>query len=138
MLAVLVAAELVLALTFATQASARQHHHKHPCHKGVPAWLCTKRLARNRYGWTGAQWQALNGIVENESGWNYCARYPSTTDCGYTGSNACGIPQADPCPYEWRGHLERWHRQVYWMLHYIRRNYGNPINAYAHEVNGGY
>lgn len=101
-------------------------------------WLCAKRLARKWYGWTGSEWVALEGIVDNESGWDPCAHYPSTHDCGYEGTNACGIPQRDPCPASWRGHLELWHRQVFWMLHYIRDGYGDPLNAYWHETHGGY
>jgi hypothetical protein len=120
---------------------APAHHHRivhHHRHRPVAPWLYTKRLERSLYGWTGAEWIATDELVDRESGWNYCAHYPSTTDCGYMGTNACGIPQRDPCPAEWRGHLERWHRQVLWMLRYIRRNYGDPINAAYHESHGGY
>ena len=121
-----------VALTFAAPSQATQHR------RHVPPWLYTKRLAKQWYGWTGPQWVALDALVDRESGWNYCAHYPSTTDCGYTGSNACGIPQAYYCPVEWRGHLERWHRQVFWMLRYVRDRYGDPVNAAYHERYGGY
>jgi hypothetical protein len=108
-----------------------------PCHNVEP-WLCAKRLAKSWYGWTGAQWLALDALVDNESGWNYCSHYPSMTDCSYMGSNACGIPQATPCPVEWRGHLERWKRQVFWLLAYIRARWGDPSTALWHEQHDTY
>lgn len=85
------------------------------------------------------QWRSFWQIAHNESGWDSCAHYPSTHDCRYTGSNACGIPQADPCPFVWRGRLYGTrYVQVRWMVRYISGRYGNPSNALAHEVNGSY
>jgi hypothetical protein len=98
----------------------------------------TKIVMARKYGWTGQEWTSLDALVRNESGWDPCAHYPSTHDCGYVGTNACGIPQRYYCPTEWQGHLELWHRQVFWMLRYIRDRYGDPINAYYHETHGGY
>jgi hypothetical protein len=34
--------------------------------------------------------------------------------------------------------LDRWRTQVKWMLDYIKRRWGDPINAAYHEANGGY
>jgi hypothetical protein len=91
-----------------------------------------KTLATSRYGWNGAQQEALDALVEPESGWNPCRRYPSTTDCNYAGSSSCGIPQATPCPVAWRGRLdESWREQVSWLLSYIERRYHDPVSALA-------
>jgi hypothetical protein len=91
-----------------------------------------KQLAAKRYGWTGAQFRALDAIIRPESGWNPCSRYPSTTQCNYSGSNSCGIPQASPCPTAWRGRLGRtWREQVRWLLSYIKRRYNDPLSALA-------
>jgi hypothetical protein len=72
--------------------------------------------------------------VRPESGWNPCEHYPSTRDCGYTGSYACGVPQANPCPYAWRGRLysTRW-AQVRWLIAYVSRRYGDPFRALAYR-----
>lgn len=87
-----------------------------------------------RFGWTGAQWMALNNIVMAESGWNQYAQN--------SGSGAYGIPQALPgskmasVSPDWRSSA---HAQIYWMLLYIRQRYGNPVNAWNfHLANGWY
>jgi hypothetical protein len=91
-----------------------------------------RELATSQYGWTGAQHAALDEIVGPESGWNPCRRYPGTTECGYSGSNSCGIPQASPCPQAWRGRLDSsWREQVRWLLAYIERRYHDPVSASA-------
>lgn len=135
-LSLLVLASAV-ALTFTAPSQAQRRHHD-PCHKGVAPWLCAKRLSKSWYGWTGSEWRAEDALVDNESGWNYCAHYPSTTDCSYDGPDACGIPQAYYCPLAWRGHLQLWKRQVFWMLRYIHDRWGTPSNAYYHETHEGY
>lgn len=143
---------VALALLVAGTAGASSHHqrhqhHRHPCHAGVTPELCAHRLARSWYGWTGQQWRDLGYIVNHESGWDSCAHWPSVHhDCGYDGtvlcsggvcSNACGIPQATPCPTSWRGHLILWRRQVHWLLRYVKRRYGTPAVAYRYYLNGG-
>jgi hypothetical protein len=88
--------------------------------------------AKAPYRWTGQEWLALDAIVTPESGWNPCRRYPQTTDCAYAGSNSCGIPQASPCPQEWRGRLGTTARtQIRWLLGYVKRRYGDPLAALA-------
>jgi len=111
---------------------------RHARDRLAPPWLYAKRLEQRWYGWAGQEWVSLNALVNNESGWDYCAHYPSTHDCYYAGSNACGIPQAYYCPVGWRGHLYLWRRQVVWMLRYIHDRWGDPISAYWHETHGGY
>jgi hypothetical protein len=78
-----------------------------------------------------AQWLALDAIVRPESSWNPCASYPGRHDCSYTGSSSCGIPQANPCPREWRGRLaSTWRAQVRWLIRYVASpRYGSPIAA---------
>jgi len=104
--------------------------------------LCAKRLMRSQYGWGRTEWLALGELVHRESGWDPCAVNPGLHDCGYSGPNACGIPQADPCTKTWWGRQgDLWkmrYVQVRWMLAYIKRGYGDPINAAWHEANGGY
>ena len=86
-----------------------------------------------------AEWFALNTIVTAESGWNPCASYPGRDDCNYTGSSACGIPQADPCPSAWRGRLwQTRYVQVRWLIAYVARRYGDPAGALAFRNAHGY
>lgn len=83
-------------------------------------------------GWVGAEWQALEAIVLPESDWNPCAYFGHRPDCAYSGSNSCGIPQANPCPLAWRGRLgASWREQVAYLLRYIRDRpgYGDPLHA---------
>jgi len=99
---------------------------------GVKPKQYAMSLATDKYHWTGEQHRALSAIVEPESGWNPCRRYPSTTQCSYSGSNSCGIPQASPCPREWRGRLgATWRSQVRWLLAYIEHRYHDPVSALA-------
>ena len=91
-----------------------------------------RALATERWGAHG--WKALDTLVMRESGWDPCSVYPSKHDCGYRGSNSCGIPQAFPCPSAWRGDL--WstrEAQVDWLLAYVARRYGNPWAALQHQ-----
>jgi hypothetical protein len=81
---------------------------------------------------SSTEWHALDVIVAAESSWNPCASYPSRSDCSYSGSSACGIPQANPCPSAWRGRL--WptrYAQVRWLIAYVARRYGDPLAALA-------
>jgi cell wall-associated NlpC family hydrolase len=73
------------------------------------------------YGWTGIQFTDLNMLWTKESGWNANARNPS--------SGAAGIPQ------DITGNFHGGARgQIAWGLQYIRGRYGNPANAWAHEM----
>jgi hypothetical protein len=121
---------IVAALLFAGVAAGKTKHHQH--HPRPPALKAYAQKAAAIYGWTGTQWDAIDDIVTHESGWNPCAYNPSHSDCGYTGSASCGLPQAQPCPYKWRGRMwETRYLQVWWMLHYIHDRYGTPLNALA-------
>jgi hypothetical protein len=86
------------------------------------------RVMAAAYGWTGAQFDALNKLFTRESGWNANAVNPS--------SGAYGIPQA-------LGHGHPFNlgdagAQIAWGLNYILGRYGNPINAWAHETQVGW
>lgn len=95
--------------------------------------------AKAPYRWTGAQWDALDSIIRPESAWNPCASYPSRHDCFYSGSSSCGIPQANPCPYSWRGRLGASAKeQVKWLLNYVKVRYGSPLNALYFRRTHGY
>jgi len=81
-------------------------------------------------GWgTGANWQALNQLWTKESGWNNKAQNPS--------SGAYGIPQGLP-PSKMgvlaNPPVSSASAQIIWGLGYISGRYGNPVNAWAHEV----
>lgn len=93
-------------------------------------------------GWTGAQWDALNAIWSQESGWNPCSHYPSTRDCGYGpfpggGGSACGIPQFVPCSkligYSRELGDVSVREQIQKGLNYIAGRYGSPLGAQAHK-----
>jgi resuscitation-promoting factor RpfB len=96
--------------------------------------LGQQMAAAQPYGWTGAQWTALNNIVMAESGWDDTAKNPS--------SGAYGIPQALPgskmasAGANWQTSAAT---QIKWMLLYIQQRYGNPVSAWAfHLANGWY
>lgn len=88
--------------------------------------------------WPGQFW-AVNEIVTPESGWDPCAVYPSQHDCGYIGSNSCGLPQADPCPSEWQGRLDvTWRAQCRWLTAYfVSHGYGSPVAALRYRQSHG-
>jgi len=82
--------------------------------------------------WPG-QFPALDAIVTPESGWDSCAVYPGMHSCGYRGTAACGIPQANPCTKTAWGRSGDLYgtrfAQVRWLLRYIASRYGDPQAA---------
>jgi hypothetical protein len=80
-------------------------------------------------GWTGTEWTALNNLWTRESGWNYAATNPS--------SGAYGIPQSLPASKmvsagaDWMTNPAT---QIKWGLNYIAQRYGDPLAAWAHEL----
>jgi len=97
---------------------------------GVREYARTLTLAR----WhSSSEWVALDTIVGRESSWQPCAVYPRRLDCGYTGSNSCGIPQRNPCPVSWSGRLYGTrYAQVRWLIVYVAGRYGTPSAALAY------
>lgn len=77
-------------------------------------------LAAQR-GWTGADWDALDWIVQRESGWNPNAANPT--------SSARGLFQKMTSLH---GPLEKTiEDQIAWGLNYIAQRYGSPTAAKA-------
>jgi hypothetical protein len=84
-------------------------------------------------GWDrGAEWRDLVKLWYRESSWNQWARNRS--------SGAIGIPQLLPSVHhvpqgywDWRHPLRSARVQIRWGLNYIRKRYGNPARAWAHE-----
>lgn len=72
----------------------------------------------------GTQWEALEWIWTEESGWRYNAENPS--------SGAYGIPQALPADKMITAGFD-WHEnattQIKWGLKYISGRYGSPVGA---------
>lgn len=92
------------------------------------------------YGWSGAEWTALNNIVEAESGW--VTTIHNGGGLGYVPGLAYGIPQALPgtkmasAGADWQTNPAT---QIKWMLGYIRSSYGDPIRAWQfHLAHGWY
>ena len=83
------------------------------------------RVMAARYGWTGANWNALNALWTRESGWNPRARNPS--------SGAAGIPQ--DITGNFHGGAAG---QIAWGLRYIKGRYGSPLAAWAHSQRTGW
>lgn len=103
-----------------------------------------KWLAEKRYGWTGTaspatgEFGALYLLWNKESGWNPCRHYPSTTNCGYQGNNACGIPQFYPCSKLLNGCAAtlgacHFKVQISKGLNYIKGRWETPSQAWAHS-----
>lgn len=95
-------------------------------------------LLAGMFGWSPSQsseqWQALDAIWTEESGWRTDAQNPS--------SGAYGIPQALP-GNKMRSAGADWHSnprtQILWGLRYIKQRYGTPKKALEfHKANGWY
>lgn len=71
-----------------------------------------------KYGWdTGNQWEALNTLIFNESGWQ--------THVLNSSSGACGLFQSLPCS-KLGAPLDNVANQARWGLAYIKGTYGSP------------
>ena len=85
------------------------------------------------YHWTSWQFRYLNLLWMRESGWNRFAYNHS--------SGAYGIPQAVPgdkmasAGPDWRTSART---QIIWGMGYIRGRYGDPWNAWQHELQYGW
>jgi hypothetical protein len=85
------------------------------------------------YHWTSWQFHYLNLLWMRESGWNRFAYNHS--------SGAYGIPQAVPgdkmaaAGPDWRTSART---QIIWGMRYIQSRYGNPWNAWQHELRYGW
>ena len=85
------------------------------------------------YHWTSWQFRYLNLLWMRESGWNRFA-------CNHS-SGAYGIPQAVPgdkmaaAGPNWRTSART---QIIWGMGYIKSRYGDPWNAWQHELDYGW
>ena len=102
------------------------------------------------YGWTGAQWTALNNVVMRESSWNNTIQNSSSGAFGIAqalghgtsgtggkyGNNYGGYglstSQAIAANHGAAG------PQITWMLNYIKATYGSPEGAWNSEQTRGY
>jgi hypothetical protein len=119
-----------------------EHHQKHLARKH-PARRHRGRLHGNpwqiagslmpAYHWTSWQFHYLNLLWMRESSWNRFAYNHS--------SGAYGIPQAVPgdkmaaAGPDWRTSART---QIIWGMGYIQSRYGNPWNAWQHELHYGW
>ena len=125
-----------------------KHHHKHHAVKHHHARRHRARRHQGRltgnpwqiagslmpaYHWTSWQFHYLNLLWMRESGWNRFAYNHS--------SGAYGIPQAVPgdkmaaAGPDWRTSART---QIIWGMGYIRSRYGDPWNAWQHELRYGW
>lgn len=109
-------------------ATRHRRHHRRRTPKQI-AWNIM-----HWFGWKAKrQFRYLNWLWTRESSWNVFATNP------YSG--AYGIPQAVPgakmgsCGSNWRWSAKT---QIRWGMRYIKRTYGSPRRAWAHEVNDGW
>jgi hypothetical protein len=83
-----------------------------------------KRFAQTtmavKYDWCGAQYNCLETLWNNESGWRVRAHNPS---------GAHGIPQALPGNKMGKGWQSSPSTQINWGLKYIKNRYGTPCRA---------
>lgn len=79
-------------------------------------------MAAKQFGWTGAEWDALYGLVQRESGWNPAAANPTSAARGLFQKM---INMHGPIESTVEG-------QAAWGLNYIRQRYGSPSRALAH------
>jgi hypothetical protein len=91
------------------------------------------QLLATAYGWgSGAEWNALNGVVMLESGWCNVAQNPSST--------AYGIGQFLDTTWSGVGYSKSSNpaTQIAAMLKYIKQRYGTPEAAYSFHIANGY
>jgi hypothetical protein len=94
----------------------------------------------------GQQWQDLINLWNQESGWsNVADTRASGLDPGNANVFAYGIPQARPYSkmprLAWpkdKGGVSDIISQEIWGFAYIANTYGNPSNAWAHEVSNNW
>lgn len=87
--------------------------------------LGQQMAAQSPYGWTGAEWVALNNIVMSESGWDALIVNDTSTASGIA-QNING----------WSSDYQRGNapQQISWLLSYIKDRYGDPIAAWTFHL----
>jgi hypothetical protein len=96
------------------------------------------KLLAAPFGWsTGSNWNSLYALWERESGWSNTAEngssgaYGIAQALGHGPTNQYPAGPANPP-------ISSAAAQIAWGLTYIKETYGNPNNAWAHEVSAGW
>lgn len=92
-------------------------------------WVNVGREMAARYGWVGAEFDALNQLWTHESGWNPWAVNPN--------GGAYNIPQIYPPAWGHPVALGDGYGGIAWGLNYIKGTYGDPINAWQSWQSSG-
>lgn len=108
-------------------------------------------LQATAYGWTGAQWTALNNVAMRESGWNNLAENPGSGAFGIAqalGHGTSGTAGTHGNQYGANYGLSTAQAiaanngsagpQITWMLGYIKATYQTPEGAWNSEQTRGY
>jgi hypothetical protein len=80
-----------------------------------------QNMAMTQYGYSPEEWNALDSIIERESGWNPNAVNDS--------SGAYGIPQILPSAHPDANLQNDPLGQLQWLFKYIQGRYGGPLQA---------
>lgn len=112
-------------------------------------WFSPQAYAQEimfHFGWSSSQWQYLDELWQRESGWRWdvCAGYPNGPyypNCPYQ-NVAYGIAQEQSGTRAQYGSWSDWPTdpltQVAAGEQYISGRYGDPANAWTHEVEYGW
>ena len=84
----------------------------------------------NHEGYSPREWNALDSIIERESGWD-----PSAVN---EGSGAYGIPQILPSAHPNANLQNDPMGQIRWLANYISGRYGSPLDALAFKDREGW
>lgn len=101
------------------------------------------KMMAHTYGWsTGNQWNALVALWNQESGWSNTAVNSTSGALGVaqalghgTANSGGNLGNEYPVQAANNGSAGP---QIAWGLQYIQQRYGNPVNAWDHEVNFGW
>jgi hypothetical protein len=135
---VIVASVLSLAVLALKPADDAQAVKPYCTGKPMPVKVCKliyELAPKERVSRAWASSTELAYILHQESGYNFCAVYPSQSNCRYTGRNSCGIAQRQPCNLR----VFRSQRlQIRDFLGYIRDRYRTPERALSFKLSHGW
>lgn len=97
---------------------------------GGSHWEQVAQQMAAKRGWTGADWKAIDSIIERESGWDPKAVNPN--------GGAYGIPQILPSAHPGVHLQNNPLGQIKWLLNYIGGRYGDPSSALAFKDSHGW
>lgn len=84
----------------------------------------------NQEGYSPQEWNAVDSIIERESGWD-----PSAVN---NSSGAYGIPQILPSAHPNAGLQNDPMGQIRWLANYLEERYGGPMQALAFKDREGW